>query len=101
MSPTQMLPLGPLQRIFNLHPSAMLLGVIAIAFSSALFLTISGFIAFIAYRLVFHARSPEGQGFGGWKDETMMRFGLVDVPGVRAALAGSGPRPAKNGEATN
>ncbi|KAG9073423.1 hypothetical protein FS749_015240 [Ceratobasidium sp. UAMH 11750] len=83
--------------IIILGAGVVLLGVTAIAFSFALFLTVSGFIAYTAYRLVFHVQSPEGQGFGAWKAETMMRFGLVDVAGVRAALASSGPRPTANG----
>ncbi|KAG9091029.1 hypothetical protein FRC06_000743 [Ceratobasidium sp. 370] len=82
-----------------LGASAILLGVIAMAFGSALFLTVSGFMAYTTYRLAFHIRSSEGRGFGAWKAETMMRFGLVDVAGVRAALADSGSQPVVNGAA--
>ncbi|KAG8695161.1 hypothetical protein FRC09_009359 [Ceratobasidium sp. 395] len=82
-----------------LAASAILLGVISMAFGFALFLTISGFMAFISYRLVFHVRSPEGRGLGAWKTETMMRFGLVDVGAVRDAFANSGSRPTINGKA--
>ncbi|KAG8686785.1 hypothetical protein FRC09_013926 [Ceratobasidium sp. 395] len=82
-----------------LGASAILLCVISMTFGFALFLTISGFMAFISYRLVFHVRSPEGQGLGAWKTETMMRFGLVDVGAVRDAFANSGSRPTINGKA--
>jgi hypothetical protein len=77
---------------------AILLAVISLAFGFALFLTISGFTTYIAYRLVFHVRAPEGRGLGAWKAETMMRFGLVDVSGMRAALETPDSKPAANGK---
>ncbi|QRV84817.1 transmembrane protein [Ceratobasidium sp. AG-Ba] len=72
----------------------LLLGVMSMTFGFSLFLTVSGFMAFITYRLYFHLREPDGRGLGAWKAETMMRFGLVDVAGMRGALASSGSRPA-------
>lgn len=71
----------------------ILLAVISVAFGFSVFLTISGFIAYIAYRLAFHTNAVEGRGFGAWKAETAMRFGVVDVRGMRDALANSEPKP--------
>ncbi|KAF8607236.1 hypothetical protein BDV93DRAFT_542220 [Ceratobasidium sp. AG-I] len=70
----------------------ILLSVISIAFGFAVFLTISAFMAYITYRFAFHTNSRDGSGFGAWKAETAMRFGIVDVRDMRTALASSEPK---------
>lgn len=70
-----------------LGAGAILLGVLSFAFGVSVFFTVSGFMMFIAYRLAFHTQARDGQGVGAWITETMMRFGLVDIDGMRVALA--------------
>jgi len=77
-----------------LGAALILLAVISIVFGFAVFLTVSGFLVYIAYRLAFHVKAPGGRGIGAWRTETAMRFGLVDVRGMRDALASSETKPA-------
>ncbi|KAB5593345.1 Transmembrane protein [Ceratobasidium theobromae] len=75
----------------------ILLGIISLALGFSIFLTCSGFMTYISYRLAFHTWGSEGQGVGAWVAETMMRFGLIDVEEVRQALSTNyEPKPADN-----